>query len=122
MSDPPPDLPASRQALNKKNISKTGIWIGSILTLSPIWGTIATVIQMIGAFKEITIYGTGDAEALSGGISSALTSTEIGILLMPLGITVLVLSIIGYNKAKRIGMSQPNSAINSDTPLRGTSS
>ncbi len=122
MTDTPPDLSTSKQALKKKKVSKAGIWIGSILTLSPIWGTIATAIQMVGTFKATTVFGTGDPDALSEEISSALTSIEIGLLITPLGMAVLALSIIGYSKAKANEMSRPGSAINSDTPLRDASS
>jgi len=35
---------------------------------------------MINTFKLITIFGTGDAKSLSGGISEALITTEFGLI------------------------------------------
>ena len=34
---------------------------------------------MINTFKLITVFGTGDAKQLSGGISEALITTEFGL-------------------------------------------
>ena len=43
-------------------------------------GLLGTVTGMIKTFKLITVFGTGDARALSSGISEALITTEFGLL------------------------------------------
>lgn len=47
---------------------------------APLMGLLGTVTGMINTFKLITIFGTGDARNLSGGISEALITTEFGLI------------------------------------------
>jgi len=47
---------------------------------APLMGLLGTVTGMINTFKLITIFGTGDAKALSSGISEALVTTEFGLI------------------------------------------
>jgi len=48
---------------------------------APLLGLLGTVTGMIHTFKLITIFGTGDASMLSGGISEALITTEVGLII-----------------------------------------
>ena len=56
----------------------------SVLSVSagtaPLLGLLGTVTGMIHTFKLITLFGTGDARLLSGGISEALITTEAGLM------------------------------------------
>ena len=56
----------------------------SILSVSasaaPLLGLLGTVTGMIHTFRLITMFGTGDAKLLSGGISEALVTTEAGLI------------------------------------------
>ena len=47
---------------------------------SPLLGLLGTVTGMIKTFTLITIFGTGDAKSLSSGISEALVTTELGLI------------------------------------------
>ncbi len=47
--------------------------------VSPLLGLLGTVTGMIETFQAITLYGTGDASTMAGGISSALITTVLGI-------------------------------------------
>ncbi len=47
---------------------------------SPLLGLLGTVIGMIKTFQLITIFGTGDAKSLSSGISEALITTALGLI------------------------------------------
>ncbi len=47
---------------------------------SPLLGLLGTVTGMIHTFRLITMFGTGDAKLLSGGISEALVTTEAGLM------------------------------------------
>ena len=47
---------------------------------APLLGLLGTVIGMINTFQLITIFGTGDAKSLSSGISEALMTTALGLI------------------------------------------
>jgi biopolymer transport protein ExbB len=47
---------------------------------APLLGLLGTVIGMIKTFQLITIFGTGDAKSLSSGISEALITTALGLI------------------------------------------
>jgi len=51
-----------------------------IAAASPLLGLLGTVMGMIETFDVISVYGSGDATRLSGGISKALVTTELGLL------------------------------------------
>ena len=48
--------------------------------VSPLLGLLGTVTGMIATFDIITVYGTGDPKLLSGGISEALITTQLGLM------------------------------------------
>ena len=47
--------------------------------VAPLLGLLGTVTGMIHTFQLVTVFGTGDATLLSGGISEALVTTEFGL-------------------------------------------
>jgi biopolymer transport protein ExbB len=47
--------------------------------IAPLLGLLGTVTGMIDTFRVITLYGTGDPRMMSGGISEALITTELGL-------------------------------------------
>jgi biopolymer transport protein ExbB len=48
---------------------------------APLLGLLGTVTGMIKTFNLITIFGTGDAKSLSSGISEALITTALGLVI-----------------------------------------
>ncbi len=48
---------------------------------APLLGLLGTVTGMIHTFQLITVFGTGDARTLSGGISEALITTQFGLII-----------------------------------------
>ncbi len=50
-----------------------------IAAIAPMLGLLGTVTGMIQTFESITLFGSGDPRYLSGGISQALVTTEIGL-------------------------------------------
>ena len=48
--------------------------------VAPLLGLLGTVVGMMATFDVITIYGTGNAKAMAGGISVALITTQTGLL------------------------------------------
>lgn len=51
-----------------------------IITAAPLLGLLGTVTGMVKTFTLITIHGTGNAAKLSSGISEALVTTELGLM------------------------------------------
>lgn len=47
--------------------------------IAPLLGLLGTVSGMIETFQAITLFGTGDPKLMSGGISVALITTELGL-------------------------------------------
>ncbi|MEM1261966.1 MAG: MotA/TolQ/ExbB proton channel family protein [Pseudomonadota bacterium] len=48
-------------------------------TVSPLLGLLGTVSGMINTFRAMTVFGSGDPSVVSGGISEALVTTELGL-------------------------------------------
>ncbi len=53
--------------------------LGTVAAVAPLLGLLGTVVGMIRVFTEITVQGTGNANALAGGISEALITTATGL-------------------------------------------
>lgn len=51
-----------------------------LAALAPLLGLLGTVTGIIETFQSITLYGTGDPRVMSGGISQALVTTVMGLL------------------------------------------
>ena len=61
-------------------LDRFGTAIMVIAAVSPLLGLLGTVTGMISTFDVITEFGTGDPKMLSGGISEALVTTELGLI------------------------------------------
>lgn len=59
-----------------------GIAIFAVLgAVAPLLGLLGTVTGMIETFRVITIFGNSDPKLMSGGISEALITTEVGLMI-----------------------------------------
>ena len=54
--------------------------IAILAAVSPLFGLLGTVTGMITTFDVISIFGTGNARAMAGGISEAMITTQSGLL------------------------------------------
>ena len=70
-----------------------------IAAVAPLMGLLGTVTGMIITFQAITIFGAGDPKAMAGGISGALITTVLGLLV---AIPTVLLHTIVNGRAKRI--------------------
>ena len=50
-----------------------------IASVAPLLGLLGTVVGMIATFQAITLFGTGDPKLMAGGISEALVTTMLGL-------------------------------------------
>ncbi len=62
------------------HLSRFGSVIMMIAAVAPLLGLLGTVTGMIQTFDVITEFGTSDPKLLSGGISTALVTTELGLI------------------------------------------
>ncbi|MCB1182661.1 MotA/TolQ/ExbB proton channel family protein, partial [bacterium] len=60
---------------------EAGLSVLAVLgAVAPLLGLLGTVTGMINTFRVITLFGTGDPKLMSGGISEALVTTELGLM------------------------------------------
>ena len=84
------NLDAGRQQLEDRvaeailrrqpGIERFGASITVFAAVAPLLGLLGTVTGIISTFDVITEFGTGDPKLLSGGISEALVTTELGLM------------------------------------------
>jgi len=59
---------------------ETGLsFIKVLYVVAPLLGLLGTVVGMIATFQMITLFGSGDPRMLAGGISTALVTTVLGL-------------------------------------------
>lgn len=57
-----------------------GHWVVKVVSVvAPLMGLLGTVTGMIQTFQAITLFGTGDPKLMAGGISEALVTTMLGL-------------------------------------------
>lgn len=77
-------------------------------TVSPLLGLLGTVSGMINTFNMMTLFGAGDPSIVSGGISEALITTELGLVV---AIPALIMHALLTRKANSYIESLESSAI-----------
>jgi biopolymer transport protein ExbB len=83
----------------KKRIHQGLSLLAALAAAAPLLGLFGTVLGMIDTFEVISLFGTGNARALAGGISEALISTQSGLLV---GIPALLMCIFLRQQARRL--------------------
>jgi biopolymer transport protein ExbB len=64
-----------------------------ISVVAPLMGLLGTVSGMINTFQAITLFGTGDPKLMAGGISTALVTTVLGLVVaIPMTLLYAVLN------------------------------
>jgi len=105
------------------HLNRFGAVIMVIAAVSPLLGLLGTVTGMIATFDVITEFGTGDPKLLSGGISIALVTTELGLIV---AIPLLLFGNLLSGWAERIKNDMEKAALRvinqfSDRPGAGAS-
>jgi biopolymer transport protein ExbB len=80
MSQKRDDLLVSFLFEHKHSVEKYLGVIATSAVIAPLLGLLGTVSGMISMFKMMTLFGSGDASTVSGGISEALITTELGLI------------------------------------------
>jgi biopolymer transport protein ExbB len=78
---------------------ETGLsFIKVLYVVAPLLGLLGTVVGMIATFQMITLFGTGDPRMMAGGISTALVTTVLG-LVVAIPLTLLHAFLQGKSKS-----------------------
>jgi len=78
---------------------ETGLsFIKVLYVVAPLLGLLGTVVGMIATFQMITLFGTGDPRMMAGGISTALVTTVLG-LVVAIPLTLLHSALQGKAKS-----------------------
>ena len=75
------------------------VTLAILAAISPMLGLLGTVSGMIETFQSITLFGTGDPKLMSGGISQALVTTELG---LAVAIPILLIHSALSSKSNRL--------------------
>ncbi len=75
------------------------LFIKIISVVAPLLGLLGTVVGMINTFQAIMLYGAGDASRMAGGISQALVTTMLGLIV---AIPMVLLHTIVNGRSRRI--------------------
>lgn len=102
------ELKLSEQILKEiPNLEKMLGGLKIIAAVAPLMGLLGTVTGMIITFQAITIFGAGDPKAMAGGISGALITTVLGLLVaIP---TVLMHTMVSARSKKVIHVLEEQS-------------
>jgi biopolymer transport protein ExbB len=94
------ELKLSEGVLKETPKLESGLTLLKIIAaIAPLMGLLGTVTGMIITFQAITIFGAGDPKAMAGGISGALVTTVLGLLV---AIPTVLLHTIVNGRAQRI--------------------
>ncbi len=81
--------------------------------IAPLLGLLGTVAGMIETFQAITLFGTSDPKLMSGGISAALVTTELG-LIVAIPLVLLHNHLAGKSRQLMFLFDQENIALLAD--------
>ncbi|MBT8063130.1 MAG: MotA/TolQ/ExbB proton channel family protein [Gammaproteobacteria bacterium] len=103
------ELKLSEAALKEMpGLTKGLLFIKVISVVAPLMGLLGTVTGMIKTFQVITLYGAGDPKMMAGGISQALMTTVLGLVVaIPM---VLIHTLVSGQSRKIINIIHAQSA------------
>ncbi len=103
------ELKLSEAALREMpGLTKGLLFIKVISVVAPLMGLLGTVVGMIKTFQVITLYGAGDPKMMAGGISQALVTTVLGLVVaIPM---VLLHTVVSGQSRKIVNIIQSQSA------------
>ncbi len=94
------ELKLSEAALKEMpGLTKGLLFIKVISVVAPLMGLLGTVTGMIQTFQVITLYGAGDPKLMAGGISQALMTTVLGLVV---AIPMVLLHTVVSGQSKKI--------------------
>jgi biopolymer transport protein ExbB len=103
------ELKLSEAALKEMpGLTKGLLFIKVVSVVAPLMGLLGTVTGMIQTFQVITLYGAGDPKMMAGGISQALMTTVLGLVVaIPM---VLIHTLVSGQSRKIVNIIHSQSA------------
>jgi biopolymer transport protein ExbB len=103
------ELKLSEAALKEMpGLTKGLLFVKVVSVVAPLMGLLGTVTGMIKTFQVITLYGAGDPKMMAGGISQALVTTVLGLVVaIPM---VLIHTVVSGQSRKIINIISSQSA------------
>ncbi len=103
------ELKLSEAALKEMpGLTKGLLFIKVVSVVAPLMGLLGTVTGMIKTFQVITLYGAGDPKMMAGGISQALMTTVLGLVVaIPM---VLIHTLVSGQSRKIVNILMSQSA------------
>ncbi|MFA0809882.1 MotA/TolQ/ExbB proton channel family protein [Microbulbifer epialgicus] len=94
------ELKMEEAVLKERPAIESGLNLLKIIAMvAPLLGLLGTVTGMIITFQAITIFGAGEPRAMAGGISSALITTVLGLIV---AIPTVLMHTVVNGRAKRV--------------------
>jgi biopolymer transport protein ExbB len=94
------ELKLEEAILKERPAIESGLNLLKIISMvAPLLGLLGTVTGMIITFQAITIFGAGDPKSMAGGISGALVTTVLGLIV---AIPTVLMHTLVYGRAKRV--------------------
>lgn len=94
------ELKLEEAVLKERPAIESGLSVLKIIAaVAPLLGLLGTVVGMIATFQAITMFGAGDPKTMAGGISQALVTTVLGLVV---AIPVVLIHTFVNGRAKRV--------------------
>ena len=94
------ELKLHEAVLKERPAIESGLSLLKIIAMvAPLLGLLGTVTGMISTFQMITLFGAGDPKAMAGGISQALITTVLGLVV---AIPTVLMHTLVNGKAQRV--------------------
>ncbi len=81
------------------NIERGQGYLKLLAAVAPLLGLLGTVVGMIATFQSITLFGTGDPKLMASGISQALVTTVLGLVV---AVPILFCHSLLANRGRRL--------------------
>ena len=102
------DLAAAERAVDEAilwqlpKLDRNLWWVDTTVTLAPLMGLFGTIIGMIESFGVLGQAGTGNPDAVTGGVAQALIATALGLFIA----MVCLVFLNFFNKRSRLAVHQ----------------
>ena len=80
--------------MNRNRKWLIGAIFGALLTCAPLFGLLGTALGMAKAFHALGKSGIADPQGVTAGVHASFIATAAGLVLCPIGIILLIVSLV----------------------------